>query len=138
MGCIDQPRHPLTEFSLDSLQRDRRVFDNVMQQCRGDRFGVELHARQNGRHGDGVHCVGLARLPQLRFVRLGCKLCGPFYEFDVRRGSRLANRLQERIERSANFCRQGVLCRWGRRPEVRDGKNRRIGGRSFNCKRASG
>ena len=75
---IDELRHPLTELGLDPLERDRRVFDHVVEQGPGDRFGVELHPGQDRGHGNRVQDVGLARLAHVRAVRLDREVGGPF------------------------------------------------------------
>ena len=77
---------------------------------RGDRFGVELHSRQNGRHGDRVNDVGLAGLPHFPAMGIDRKLRGSRNEIDVRGRSGLADRLEECIERSADFGWQRVVC----------------------------
>ena len=67
--------------------------------------------RQNCRHGDRVHGVRLAGLPHFPAVGIDGKLRGSRHQFDVRGRSDLAERLEERIERSTDLRWQRLLCR---------------------------
>ena len=74
--AVDEQRDVVAEALLDLRQRARRVLDDVVQQRRFDRAGVEMQAGEDLGDGDGMRDVGIAVAPLLALVRLGAELVG--------------------------------------------------------------
>jgi hypothetical protein len=77
--AVDEQRDVVAETALDVRERARRIFEHVVQQCRLDRAGVEVQAREDLRDRDRMGDVGLAAAAQLAFVRLRAVLVGRGY-----------------------------------------------------------
>ena len=73
----------LAEFLADIDDRHRGVFDRVMQQPGRDGYGVHFHLRQNQRHFQGMHKVGLAGGPALPGMMFLGKLVSLADEFEI-------------------------------------------------------
>ena len=65
---VDHLGHPVAEGRPDRLEGEAGVLHRVVQQ--GGRHGLRVEAQlgHDGRHGDGVRDVGLARAPELPLV----------------------------------------------------------------------
>jgi hypothetical protein len=63
--AVDEQRDVVAEPFLNLRQRARRILDDVVQQRRLDRAGVEVQAGQDLGYGDGVGDVGIAVAPLL-------------------------------------------------------------------------
>ena len=66
--AFDQPRDLVAELRGDLFARDRRIFDDVVQQRGGDRLVVHLELGQNAGDREGMLDVRLARSPALALV----------------------------------------------------------------------
>ena len=74
--AVDEQRDVVAEPLLDLGQRARRVLDDVVQQRRLDRAGVEVQPGQYFGYGDRMGDVGIAVAPLLALVSLGAELVG--------------------------------------------------------------
>ncbi len=66
--AVHQQRDFVAELFLDLLESGVGVFDRIVQDCRHDRLGVEVHFGKGLRYGDRVGNIGLAGLAGLPFV----------------------------------------------------------------------
>src|SRR5690606_40980634 len=84
------------------LLGDSLVLDDVVQQCRHERLGIELPAGTDFRDGNGVRNIGFAASTELAKVSLVGESVGVFDAFDFlglevmfndfRKGSKRGNR----------------------------------------------
>ena len=74
--AVDEQSYVVAEALLDLGQRARRVLDDVVQQRRFDRAGVEVQPGENLGYGDGMRDIRIAVAPLLALVRLGAELVG--------------------------------------------------------------
>jgi hypothetical protein len=79
-----------------------------MEQGAGDRFRIELHPGQNGGHFNRVKNVRLPRFSAIRTVRRDRKFTCPPNEVDVCVRGALADGVDQRVERGANFGQAAV------------------------------
>ena len=66
--AFDDVRDLLAEFFADVDDRDRGVFDRIVQQPGRDRDRIHLHFGQHQRHFQGMHQIRLARGAGLAFM----------------------------------------------------------------------
>jgi hypothetical protein len=67
--AIDQLGHVRAETGRQLILWRRCVFDDVVQDRRDDRVGVQVEVSENRRGGHGVSDIGLTREAFLAFVR---------------------------------------------------------------------
>ncbi len=73
---VDHPGHTLAEGRADVVEGETRVLHGVVEQGGGDRLSVEAQLGHDGRDGDGMGDVGLARSAELAFVGRGSGSAG--------------------------------------------------------------
>ena len=92
--AVDQLRDRLAELAADFGLGDRRVFDHVVQQRRGERLRIEMPLREDVGDRQRMRYVGIAGLAELARVRgfaelvsgfepryvLRLEIAGPFLE----------------------------------------------------------
>ena len=81
--AVDDLRHFRPEFLLDFLDRDCRVFDNVVDQSRGDGNRVELQFSENARHLDAMRDERIAVAPELSLMGRRAESIGAREQVDV-------------------------------------------------------
>ena len=69
--AVDHGGHAVAEGRADVVEGQPGVLDGVVEQGGGDRLGVEAELGHDGRHGDGMGDVGLARAAELPLVGSG-------------------------------------------------------------------
>ncbi len=76
--ALNDVRHLFAELGADVIDRDRSVFDGVVQQAGGDGRGVEAHVGENARNFEGMDQVGLTGGAGLTLMMAEGKLVGLF------------------------------------------------------------
>ena len=74
--AVNEARDLFAELRGDLLRGDRRVFDDVVEQCRGDRLMIHLEVGEDARDGKGMPDIRLARSAALAFVSGAGRLVG--------------------------------------------------------------
>ena len=95
---------PLGNF----LDRDFRVFDNIVKQRRAKRGHVQAHVRQHVRYFHGMREEGFAGEPRLRFVLLSGKIVGAPQQLKVVPGPAAADLVHQFDETEVDASPRGL------------------------------
>ena len=90
------------------LERNFRVFDDVVKKRGAERSDVELHVREEMRHFDGMREVRLAGKAGLRLVLLGGEIVGAAEEFEVVAGA-VAAHFVDQLDEAQVHCATSCL-----------------------------
>ena len=77
---FDDVRDLRAEVLLDLLDGGQGVFDDVVEQSGGNRHRIQPHVGENAGHLEGMHQVGLPRMPDLPLVLQRREHVGPAKE----------------------------------------------------------
>src|SRR5688572_18168912 len=68
--AVYQDGNRIAEIALNVIQRERRIFDSIMKQARGDHIGGDAQVGENACHGETMIDVWLTRMALLLTMRL--------------------------------------------------------------------